>query len=150
TFALASFQRTLLSFDSPYDRYLSGEETALSASAKRGEALFFSERAECYHCHAGPDFTHAYRNVDQPGSSGEFRNNALYNLDGKGAYPVDNPGLFEFTLKPQDEGRFRIPTLRNLKYTAPYMHDGSIETLEEVLEHYAAGGRTIEDGEFAG
>ncbi len=71
-----------------------------------------------------------------------FHNNGLYNLDGKGAYPEDNTGLYAFTGEARDMGRFKAPTLRNIEKTAPYMHDGSIATLSEVLDHYAAEGAT--------
>ena len=76
--------------------------------------------------------------------------NGLYNLDANGSYPEPNTGLFSHTGKPEDMGRFKIPTLRNVALTAPYMHDGSIATLDEVLDHYAAGGRTITNGPYAG
>ena len=69
----------------------------------------------------------------------EFFNNGLYNIGGTGAYPDDNQGLFAFTQKPEDMGRFKAPTLRNITVTAPYMHDGSIATLDGVIDHYAAG-----------
>jgi cytochrome c peroxidase len=75
-----------------------------------------------------------------------FHNTGLYNIDGKGAYPPNNTGVYEITHKPSDMGRFKAPTLRNIALTAPYMHDGSIPTLEEVIDHYAAGGRTIDGG----
>lgn len=145
--ALGAFQRTLLSFDSPYDRYLSGDIAALSASAERGAALFFSEKAECYHCHGGPDFSDSYRTADQPRSPLAFQNNGLYDLDDQGAYPSPNVGLIEFTSDAADMGRFRVPTLRNIAVTAPYMHDGSLATLEEVVQHYNRGGplRTNEE-----
>jgi hypothetical protein len=74
----------------------------------------------------------------------------LYNLDGKGAFPKDNTGIYEITGRPEDMGKFRAPTLRNIAVTAPYMHDGSIATLEEALDHYAAGGRTIRNGGYKG
>ena len=79
-----------------------------------------------------------------------FHNNALYNIDFEGSYPPNNTGLYEITGNRNDMGRFKAPTLRNIAVTAPYMHDGSIATLGDVLEHYAAGGRTIEDGPYAG
>jgi len=148
--ALAAFERTLLSFESPYDHWLDGDADAISEDAKEGAALFFSEKTECYHCHGGPDFTNSFRSEDRPLASGEFRNNGLYNLDGSGSYPPNNPGLYEFSREPADEGKFRVPTLRNVELTAPYMHDGSIETLEELIDHYGAGGRTVEEGTFAG
>jgi cytochrome c peroxidase len=71
-------------------------------------------------------------------------------LRGAGDYPDDNPGIFLHTGKAEDMGRFRAPTLRNIELTAPYMHDGSIATLAEVIDHYARGGRTIREGPYAG
>ncbi len=79
-----------------------------------------------------------------------FRNTGLYNLPGAVSYPETNTGLYRHTGDRADIGRFRVPTLRNIAVTAPYMHDGSIETLEEVIDHYAAGGRTIAVGPNAG
>lgn len=70
-----------------------------------------------------------------------FFNNGLYNLDGKGKYPEGGEGIFEITGKPEDMGRFRPPSLRNIALTAPYMHDGSINSLDAVIRHYMAGGR---------
>jgi cytochrome c peroxidase len=149
TKALAAFERTLISGDSPYDRYLNGDRRAISLSAKRGEALFFSERLECFHCHGGFNFSQTTDHVGKAFAEIEFHNTGLYNLDSVadgGAYPKDNQGIFEFTNNPEDMGKFRAPTLRNIAITAPYMHDGSLATLEEVIDHYAAGGRTIADG----
>ena len=71
-----------------------------------------------------------------------FHDRGLYNLQGPRSYPSDNTGLYEQTRRPQDVGKFRVPTLRNIAITAPYMHDGSIASLEEALDHYVAGGRT--------
>ena len=68
-------------------------------------------------------------------------NNGLYNLDDDGSYPTGNEGIFDMTDDPADKGKFKPPSLRNIAVTAPYMHDGSIATLEEVLDHYARGGR---------
>ena len=148
--ALASFQRALISGNAPYDRYLQGEAEALSPAAKRGMDLFFSERAECYHCHSGPHLTNSFRAKDSRLLSREFHNTGLYNVDGQGGYPGDNTGLYEFTRAPQDMGRFRVPPLRNVALTAPYMHDGSVATLEAVVDHYASGGRNIAEGPLAG
>lgn len=151
TKALASFQRTLISGRSPYDRYrYGGDPSAVSDSVKRGEALFFSERLECFHCHNGLNFSSVLDYAGLFSRQIEYHNNGLYNIDGQGAYPPDNTGLYEFTGRAQDMGRFKAPTLRNIALTAPYMHDGSIATLEEVLDHYAAGGRTIHEGPYAG
>ena len=69
-----------------------------------------------------------------------FHNTGLYDVDGDGGYPVPNVGLVEFTGLASDQGRFRVPTLRNVAVTAPYMHDGSAETLDDVLQHYIRGG----------
>lgn len=76
----------------------------------------------------------------------EFHNTGLYNIAGALSYPSPNTGIYEVTGKPEDVGKFKAPTLRNIAVTAPYMHDGSIATLEDVLAHYEAGGRTISDG----
>lgn len=146
TKAIASFERTLISGNSAYDRVQNGDSAAMSASAKRGQELFFSEDMECFHCHGGFNFTGTVDYVGKGIPEVEFHNTALYNLDGKGAYPKSNPGLREFTNRAEDEGRFKAPSLRNVALTAPYMHDGSVPTLEGVLDHYAAGGRTIRSG----
>ena len=148
TKALASFQRSLLSFDSPYDRYRYGGQTdAISDAAKRGEELFFGERLECYHCHGGFNFTDNLKHARTPFPEIGFHNTGLYNEDGRGAYPPSSPGIVEFTGEARDAGRFRTPTLRNVAVTAPYMHDGSIATLRQVLrEHYARGGRATTSG----
>ena len=112
--------------------------------------LFFSERLECFHCHGGFNFTdsttHAGSDVDRVG----YHNTGLYNLNEVGAYPDDNTGLFDMTGEPRDMGRFKAPSLRNIAVTAPYMHDGSVATLEDVIANYERGGRLIEDGEQAG
>jgi cytochrome c peroxidase len=79
-----------------------------------------------------------------------FHNTGLYNMPGSFAYPWPNLGIYTYTRKPADVGKFKAPSLRNIALTAPYMHDGSIATLEEVLDHYAAGGRTIPAGPYAG
>lgn len=150
-FAIASYERSLLSFGSPYDRYFYGnDESAMSESALRGMAFFFSERGECFHCHGGFNFAGSAAHGNAPNAMGEFQNNALYNIDGRGGYPMGNRGLYEHTGNPRDMGRFRPPSLRNITLTAPYMHDGSIATLDGVIDHYAAGGRTVEEGPYAG
>jgi cytochrome c peroxidase len=112
--------------------------------------LFYSERLECHHCHGGFNFTEASVHAGSAFDAALFHNTGLYDLDGAGAYPAGNTGLYELTGEPADMGRFRAPTLRNVAVTAPYMHDGSVETLEEVIRIYEAGGRLIEDGPWAG
>ncbi len=150
TRAIASFQRTLISGNSPYDRFKGGDQAAISAAAVRGERLFFSERTECFHCHGGFNFTGTVDYVGKGFVEVEFHNTGLYNLGGKGEYPAPNVGVSEHTGDPEDMGKFKAPSLRNVGLTAPYMHDGSIPTLEQVIDHYAAGGRTIESGQLAG
>jgi cytochrome c peroxidase len=113
--ALASFERTLISGRSAFDRYVFDDvRGALDASAKRGMALFYSERVGCGQCHFGINF------------SGPIVHERVPRADP----PFVNTGL----------GRFRVPTLRNVAVTAPYMHDGAVRTLEEVLDRYAASG----------
>lgn len=149
--ALASFQRTMISYNSPYDHYLAGDSSALSQAAERGRELFFSDELNCFRCHGGHNFrfTIGHRK-DGEDRSVAFHNTGLYNTDGQGAYPKVDRGLLEVTGKPGDMGKFKTPTLRNVTLTAPYMHDGSIETLEAVMQHYARGGRVLEDGPWAG
>jgi len=149
--ALAAFERTLVSARSPYDRYrYEGNVGAVSEAAIRGEALFFGERLECHHCHGNFNLNDSMMHARNRIGEIAFHNTGLYNLDGKGAYPSDNTGLEEHTGRPEDMGRFKAPSLRNVAVTAPYMHDGSIPTLDAVLDHYAAGGRTIAGGPHAG
>jgi cytochrome c peroxidase len=121
--ALASFVRSLVSGESAFDRYRRGESDALSEAALRGKAIFEGERGECFHCHVGFNFT-----------NNGFRNNGI---------AADDPdlGRAEITNKASDAGKFKVPTLRNVEVSAPYMHDGSLATLEEVIEHYDQGGR---------
>ncbi len=160
--SLAAFVSTLLSGQAARDRYYSltrPEPDAMSVAARRGEALFFSERLECFHCHGGFNFATAVQHDGNTLDAAEFRNNGLYNIAGpapglplaSGNYPTRNQGLYEFTGNPDDMGRFRAPTLRNIVLTAPYMHDGSIASLREVLiDHYGRGGRVIAAGADAG
>jgi cytochrome c peroxidase len=159
TRAIASFQRTLISGDSPEDRFRRGDLSALSSSAQAGRILFFSPEVGCARCHAGSaqnEQVFFTSNFDFEGKATphiQFDNTGLYNLteDGEaGWYPPPNTGLHSVTGELRDMGHFKVPSLRNIALTAPYMHDGSIATVEEVLDHYAAGGRTIESGPHAG
>ena len=158
TKAIAAFQRQVTSFDSKVDHWQQGDRTALTESEQRGMALFFGgtnaagveDAFECFHCHGGFLFSQSSDDAGQVFDQKFFMNNGLYNLDEDGSYPALNEGLFEMTGELADKGRFKPPSLRNIAITAPYMHDGSIETLEEVLDHYARGGRLIEDGPHAG
>ena len=151
TKALASFQRSLVSFNSPYDRYRYQRKTnAISAAAKRGEKLFNSERLECFHCHGGINFSDSVQHENLAFTETAFHNTGLYNIDGEGSYPPQNTGIKEITHEADDMGRFKAPSLRNIALTAPYMHDGSVATLREAIAHYRAGGRTITEGKWAG
>ncbi len=123
TRSIAAFERTLLSGDSPYDQYaFQGNPFALSTSAKRGLNLFQSEQLNCSKCHEGFLFTNQ-----------DFTSNGLYEV-----YP--DSGRIRLTGLESDRGVFKVPSLRNLALTAPYMHDGSLPTLEAVLDHYQTGG----------
>ncbi len=149
--ALASFTRTMISGNSPYDRFIYQRDTsALTDQEQRGLKTFLSEELECHHCHGGFNFTLSTVHDKTVFVEKPFHNTGLYNLDDKGSYPADNTGMFEFTGREKDMGRFRAPTLRNIALTAPYMHDGSMETLEEVIDFYARGGRKIGQGKLAG
>jgi cytochrome c peroxidase len=123
--AIASFERTLVSGGSPFDRYeWNGEENALSDSSKRGLELFRG-KARCSLCHTGVNFT------DE-----RFHNIGVCNGEGQ-----EDPGRMAITNDPMDFGKFRTPSLRNVDLRAPYMHNGSISNLEEVIEFYNNGGR---------
>ncbi|GIW35266.1 cytochrome-c peroxidase [Meiothermus sp.] len=122
-YAIAAFERTLLSYNSPFDRYQAGDDKAMSEAALRGMEIFFSEKGDCFHCHVGPEFTD-----DEP------RNTALYTV-------YKDIGLARATGRDEDVGKFKTPTLRNVALTAPYMHDGSIQTLREAVQHYNQGGQ---------
>lgn len=123
TKALASFQRTMVSSNSPFDRYRNGNTSAISADAVKGMELFFGEKGDCFHCHNGFNFTdNTFHNTSlEPGFSDEGR----YLITG-------------FTT---DRGKFKTPTLRNVELTPPYMHNGSVRTLREVVVHYNSGGK---------
>lgn len=143
--AIAAFQRTLVAANAPVDRFRRGEATAMTASARRGAAVF--EAKGCTGCHAGPDFTLA----TQPATTAAaFANTGLYNVGGTGAYPLRNRGLMETTGRPTDMGRMKIPSLRNVSLTFPYGHDGSVGSLEAVIDNYARGGRVVQVGPHAG
>lgn len=150
TRALAAFERSLISVSSPFDRMTyGGQADALSPAALRGQELFFDHRFECYHCHSGILFTDNLQTARMPQGEVGFHNTGLY-----ADYPAAVPGLIEITARPEDAGRFRTPSLRNVAVTAPYMHDGSIPDLQGVLAHYANGGRApghpMKDGMIQG
>ena len=125
TRALASFLRTFISDNSQYDRYIDEEEGANFNDAQlRGKELFFGPNAKCNGCHSGKQFTDY-----------SFQNNGLYRV-----YSGKDRGRERITHDPNDEGKFRVATLRNVEITAPYMHDGSLLTLKSVLQHYSSNG----------
>jgi len=122
--ALASYVRTIRSVDSPYDRYMAGAPGGLSDLEREGLRLF-ADKARCYVCHGGPLFTdESFHNTGVAWRGGRF----------------DDEGRGRITGKPYHMGAFKTPTLREIANTAPYMHDGSIATLEEVIEYYDRGG----------
>lgn len=123
--ALGAFQRTLLSFDAPYDQRRRGEAVAISAEASRGQALFFGQ-AQCSTCHAGPLFTDA---------AGKPPERAFHRID----LPFSgDQGLGEITAREADKARFRTPSLRNVALTGPYLHDGSAKTLAQAIRRHRA------------
>jgi cytochrome c peroxidase len=154
TKAIAAFQRQLTSFDSRVDEWNRGDKTALNPSEQNGMRLFFggtteagvTDALECFHCHGGFLFSQASDHEQNTFSQKTFINNGLYNLDEDGSYPTGNQGLYDLTFDPKNKGQFKPPSLRNIAVTGPYMHDGSIETLEEVVRHYERGGRLVPDG----
>lgn len=121
--AIASFERTILSGDAPYDKFKAGDAKALSEQAQKGMKLFFG-KANCSGCHSGPNFSDA----------------AFHNLGVGMEKPEPDLGRFGVTKQLGDKGAFKTPTLRDIARTAPYMHDGSHKTLEEVIEFYDKGG----------
>jgi cytochrome c peroxidase len=144
--ALASFVRTLISFDSPFDRYAYyGEDSALTAGQVRGINLFLSERLECAHCHAGFNFSQFVTHESAAVVERAFHVTGLYPYSETYISGADY-GLFAVTGNVADKDRFKAPTLRNIARSAPYMHDGSLATLDAVIDFYAAGGRVLTDG----
>jgi cytochrome c peroxidase len=143
TKAIAAFERTIISMRSPYDRYRwGGDSSAISDAAKRGELIFSSsERGGCFQCHGGWNFSGGIRFEGSKTSRGSDEQLGGFFNTGATTYKAPNRGLYELTHRPEDIGKFRPPTLRNIAVTAPYMHDGSLATLGEVIDHYAAGGR---------
>ncbi len=147
--AIAAFQRGLISANSKYDQQLQ-HKAALTEAEERGRRLFFSEQAQCSQCHGSFNFNDQVVAADTADVVAPFHNTGLYNLDANGSFPYGNRGLFEISDDPKDMGMFRAPSLRNVGVTAPYMHDGSIATLEDVLDFYAAHGRVIAQGPYKG
>ncbi len=148
--AIATFIKTIISNDAPYDRYRRDSVLyPLPAPAVRGRQLFFSSKLKCYQCHGGNDFSTPLKS-NQQGQPDFYFHTGLYNIDGKGGYPSYDRGLSALTGRKADEGKYRVPVLRNLVFTAPYYHDGSALTIEEVIRGYEQGGRILKSGPFAG
>jgi cytochrome c peroxidase len=120
--AIAQFERTLISANSKFDKYLRGE-TQLTASELGGYAIFNSEKGDCFHCHG----------------TQMFMDNLFHN-NGLDPEPFTDLGLGKITNNASDNAKFKTPTLRNIEFSSPYMHDGRFSTLEEVVEHYNSGG----------
>jgi cytochrome c peroxidase len=146
---ISVFVGTIKSSNSNYDKFLSGDTNALNANEKRGMILFNSKQLNCSSCHGGFNFS-TPSITNEKGDTLFYFNTGLYNIDGQNAYPAYDQGLFYLTQNKNDRGKFRVPTLRNLAFTAPYLHDGSAATLTEVIDNYANGGRTILQGEYKG
>lgn len=121
--AIAAYERTVLSGDAPFDRFKAGDNQALTPAAERGMKLFFG-KANCSACHAGPNFT----------------DNGFHNIGVGMNLPEPDVGRFAISGLKGDTGAFKTPTLREIARTAPYMHDGSLATLEEVVRYYNEGG----------
>jgi len=122
--ALASYVRTIVSGNSAYDKYTNGKDGALSKEAKLGPSVFRG-KGRCATCHAGPNLT------DE-----RFHNTGVAFRDGV----LRDEGRFKFSGLPEDRGAFKVPTLREVARTAPYMHDGSLARLEDVVDYYDRGG----------
>ena len=120
--AIASFERTFISGNSRYDQYINGDSAALTVQEIAGMKLFFSDRTACSSCHSGFNFT------DQ----------GFYNIGLN--EESEDVGRMLITHEESDRGKFKVPTLRNIEHTRPYMHDGSIKRLNDVLEHFNEGG----------
>ncbi|HEY9116088.1 MAG TPA: c-type cytochrome, partial [Bacteroidales bacterium] len=122
--ALATFERSIISGNSPYDQYFfQNKKTALSFQEIAGMELFNSEKTNCFSCHSGFNF-----------SNYSFQNNGLYQ-------EYADMGRFKLTNIETDRALFKVPSLRNVGVTGPYMHDGSMKTLKEVVAHYNSGGK---------
>jgi cytochrome c peroxidase len=136
--ALAQFERTLISANSKYDKVVWGNQGELTPLEERGYELFFVEFAQtldhpgCSHCHFDPYFT-----------DNQFRNNGLDSVGNFSQFTDLGRGAISGNYF--DNGKFRVPTLRNVALTAPYMHDGRFNTLDEVLDHYMTGGHGVEN-----
>lgn len=142
--SIASYLRKLNSSNSKFDLFLAGK-TNLTDGEKHGMGLFFSKKLGCGNCHQLPNFTISDKNFHN-----NYFNTGLYNVKNKDKYPAHDNGIMQYTQKPADDGKFKIPSLRNVMLTAPYMHDGSVSDISEVIDIYASGGRFIASGNIKG
>jgi cytochrome c peroxidase len=117
--AIADYERSLES-SNPFDDYMNGDQNAISESAKRGHKVFMNPKNKCFDCHFTPDFT-----------GDEFRNIGLFN--GK---ELNDSGRYLITKNKNDIGKFKVPGLRNIAVTGPYMHNGMFKTLQEIIAYY--------------
>ena len=126
--SIAAYERTLETSTTPFDRYMIKDDSSgFSASAIRGRELFMGAKAKCFDCHFSPDFT-----------GDEFRNIGLFN-----GITLNDSGRYCITKDPKDLGKFRVPGLRNVGVTAPYMHNGIFKTLKEVISYYNEPDKTV-------
>jgi len=123
TRAISNYERSIISGGSRYDEYVMGNSSILTEDELKGKELFFSDKTNCSKCHGGFNFTDY-----------GFKNNGLYDQ-------YKDTGRYRLTNKEEDLAIFKTPSLRNIGFTAPYMHDGSIQTLKGVIEHYNSGGK---------
>ncbi len=141
--AIAAFIKTITAYNSPYDNFLQRDSNALSLQQQQGRLLFFSAALKCSQCHGGKNFSTPV-NVLPGESINYYHNTGLYNINN--SYPAADAGLYITTGNKSDNGKFKVPGLRNIAFTAPYYHDGSALTLEEVIDNYSRGGRLINNG----
>jgi len=118
--AIASFEESLETANTEFDAWMMDKPNTMSESAIRGRSIFMSDKAKCFDCHFSPDFT-----------GDEFRNIGLYD-----EIRYKDKGRYEVTGDKNDIGKFKVPGLRNVAVTGPYMHDGSFKTIEEVIDYY--------------
>lgn len=142
--SLAFYVGMLNARNSKYDQYLNGN-VQLDADELKGMQLFFSPQLNCKSCHSGQDFNQPFNNAEQ-----NFFNTGLYNISSNHDYADGDNGIATVTKQSSDAGKFRTPSLRNVAVTAPYFHDGSAATLEEVIDIYSNGGRVIMNGPYTG
>lgn len=145
--AIVAYEMTLNSHNSKFDKYINGDENALTMSELNGLKLFSSDKLNCSKCHVPPSFTLTTKTND---ISKIYRNIGLYNINNQNVYPSNDLGIFTQTKDSNDIGKFKIPSLRNVLISAPYMHDGSVNTIEEVIDVYANGGRNNTTGIYIG